>query len=796
MTTPITPDTLIIVKVSFEGNYRKFKLPLRDLGPNVLPSKLHNFLGIPPNVEVIYERYSDSAAHFVHLDPNDPAIYKQLYRAAKAKLRLRLRATIVKSSMEVPLSNGPTGTDQSGAQAADAGQATVSDNGNQTTHPRDNVASSESVSSPVSKEPSSIEAQPAMSQPAMAQPGVPQPAVSGLHVVRDNVIKVIPPVHGYPVSVGQLPGPSYAVYCNVCDSPIGNEHYHCSICADGDFDLCCDCVDAGNLCDHEDHWLIKRSINNGVVINSTTERLAPQKKVSEMDPSRLSTVQKETAETAEQDILDINDDGVEYDVTARTCNGCVEVFPEATFVECTVCEDYDLCIQCLLDMKHGHNPSHGFKPATEDTIMDDVARALCAPGRNLRHYALCDGCDKTIVGIRHKCLDCPDWDYCSACVPSAPYIHPGHRFVQVVETLKFKTSQDPRHLGKLCDGPLCTEKRNQVFIVGDRYKCTVCHDTDFCSRCEASPVNHHNKTHPMIKFKTPVRNVTVSTIHERPGGGDTPILGDRPTSMRRTATTPSTPRPSTNTATPVKTVVDVKPVNSSVSDSKQNQSSLTMTGNSEDSNELNALYVRDTVADGTRLPPNEVFSQTWTIQNPGPASWPKGCTVKFVGGDNMRNIDMSRPVSVADLERSIGSNSCPFALEANSRWSFTVTLKTPNREGKCISYWRLTAPNGVKFGHKLWCDIDVAQRMTTQSPSQSQTTENPNVPCTATLPDSPKVEKESPVVTDAAELVSEVESLKLEDDESEELFLTDEEYDILDASDEEFLTVAQKGVQK
>lgn len=70
------------------------------------------------------------------------------------------------------------------------------------------------------------------------------------------------------------------------------------------------------------------------------------------------------------------------------------VFPESAFVECTVCEDYDLCVQCLLDMKHGHNPNHGFKAATADTIMDDLAQALCAPGRNLRHYALCDGCDK------------------------------------------------------------------------------------------------------------------------------------------------------------------------------------------------------------------------------------------------------------------------------------------------------------------------------------------------------------------------------------------------------------------
>lgn len=86
----------------------------------------------------------------------------------------------------------------------------------------------------------------------------------------------------------------------------------------------------------------------------------------------------------------------------------------------------------------------------------------------------------------------------------------------------------------------------------------------------------------------------------------------------------------------------------------------------------------------------------------------------------MRNIDMAHPVSVADLERSVETNSCPLALEPGRLWSFTVTLKTPNREGKCISYWRLTAPNGVKFGHKLWCDIDVSRQMAHQSSIQPQ----------------------------------------------------------------------------
>jgi next-to-BRCA1 protein 1 len=77
----------------------------------------------------------------------------------------------------------------------------------------------------------------------------------------------------------------------------------------------------------------------------------------------------------------------------------------------------------------------------------------------------------------------------------------------------------------------------------------------------------------------------------------------------------------------------------------------------------------------------------------------------------------------------------------------------------------------------------------------------------------PKLEKESPVSsihdiasvpappveptikTEVDELLEDVESLELEDEETDDGFLTDEEYDILDASDEDFLAEAQKAAQ-
>jgi next-to-BRCA1 protein 1 len=57
----------------------------------------------------VFERYSDSSASYVTLDSDKPQVYKTLFRAAKAKLKLRLRATIPGEQIETP-TFAPTAT--------------------------------------------------------------------------------------------------------------------------------------------------------------------------------------------------------------------------------------------------------------------------------------------------------------------------------------------------------------------------------------------------------------------------------------------------------------------------------------------------------------------------------------------------------------------------------------------------------------------------------------------------------------------------------------------------------------
>ena len=421
--------------------------------------------------------------------------------------------------------------------------------------------------------------------------------------------------------------------------------------------------------------------------------------------------------------------------------------------------------------------------------------------------------------MRHKCLKCPDWDFCSTCVLSAGQIHPGHRFAALYEPISDISARAEVHRGIYCDGPLCASKRRRSYIRGDRYKCAVCHDTDFCANCEAVPTHDHNKTHPLIKFKTPVRYVSVTTLGENNNGEKMDQMGDLPRARNASTETVPTP-PSANAATQVQTVAEVKPVEMLVSDAPEKEDKTTIAPTPSD---LQAYFEHDTTPDGTKFAPNRLVSQSWTLRNPGPQAWPAGCAVYYIGGDDMRNLDANHPSSVSAMTSATRSNVLEESLEAGKTAVFKVMLKSPAREGRVISYWRLKTPEGLPFGHRLWVDITV-----TSSPVELPEQQTVSSPATPTQPEVkgeetkteesstmifPKLEKESPVSsihditapappmeptikTEVDELLEDVESLELEDEETDDGFLTDEEYDILDASDEDFLAEAQKAAQK
>lgn len=410
--------------------------------------------------------------------------------------------------------------------------------------------------------------------------------------------------------------------------------------------------------------------------------------------------------------------------------------------------------------------------------------------------------EQDIYGVRHKCLNCPDWDYCSVCIKSARQEHPGHRFVPLYEPIQNARLNSQRHYGVHCDGPLCVDK-GSFCIVGDRYKCAICHDTDFCANCEALPTNHHNRTHPLIKFKSPVGTAHVTTLGEKQNGEYMYRLGDQKpqTSSKSTETTPAAR--SANAATQVQTIAEFKPTELATHTSKEEvkPEAKPEAPKTSVTSKLDSRFVKDTIVDGTILAPGIPFTQVWTVRNPGPKAWPAGCYAHFICGDFMFNIDSNNPSSSSDLVKASQSKIIDHVVEVGEEAEFTVQLKTPAHEGRATSYWRPKAADGESFGHRLWCDVTVRipePEAKMEHVEEGATTEHENVKKEASHSQMifPKLEKESPVASvheadttppvDRSEFSEfDVESLTSDDDESDEAFWTDEEFELLNTSDDD-----------
>lgn len=899
------------------------------MGTNSDSWQLRTYLTIPAETTATFERYSDSAASFVFLHPANTSAYKQLYRAAKAKQKLKLRV-ITHREPEPESEPEPTSEPVSTLAPSpepESDTKPVEDKAPKPVTIEDvpEVEPKEAIE-PTTETTPAPESSTQESTTGTAASGILDTIpVSEIHSNLPNfiqlwraygmprinlrrgaegeeVVDLIGSTSGEPLvksefndglslnpeTMTQCPFASnkaqklaqlsklekyfrkakesesandviaapeveeemnknetpiipsclrrpFTVCCNSCDRAVPDAHFHCSTCDDGDFDLCQDCVDQGITCYGEGHWLIRRTIKDGQINYSTTQ-VVPKPPKSPTNKEVQTPSVSLPIRTADFPIV-LGAVTVGTPINERTCNCCVQDFPGYNFLHCTTCDDYDLCKGCFQKDKHGHHPGHGFVPVVPGATLDHSISSRLAPGRNAAHNAICDGCDQYIRGVRHKCLDCPDWDYCSECAKNADFVHPNHRFVAIYDPLVDRTVRSAArstHHGICCDGPLCTASRcGSKYIVGTRYKCAVCHDTDFCANCEACPTNTHNKTHPLIKFKTPVRHVSVTTTGEHEDGQRLPQMGDRASQSSVTLSTPSAHE--NIFATPVQTVVDVEPTEQDLPKPKQEEvvvkkeeveidvvasaeKQVTPAG-------LVAVFLRDTVADGTVFPPNHTFEQVWVLRNLGNTPWPAGCSVKFVGGDYMGAVDPTHPAGVHELVSASESTTCYNELQPGQEFPFTVLMRTPDRDGKVISYWRLTTPDGVKFGHKLWCDVTVQTPVPKIVKVQSRR-EREELDIPAATPEMtesqmiiPKLVHESPsssmlggnarseveAKTEADTLVPSVRDEQEEDDddfedcgeddewaESDEGFMTDEEYDILDASDEEYLSAQQK----
>ena len=85
-----------------------------------------------------------------------------------------------------------------------------------------------------------------------------------------------------------------------------------------------------------------------------------------------------------------------------------------TYVLCTTCDNFTLCIDCFMDdKKYQHHPAHEFLLKNQELFdnsrrLADVIQRL-GPGRGLRHRAHCDECKQVFVLIVNVLIEEHCW---------------------------------------------------------------------------------------------------------------------------------------------------------------------------------------------------------------------------------------------------------------------------------------------------------------------------------------------------------------------------------------------------
>ncbi|MBI5542851.1 MAG: peptidoglycan DD-metalloendopeptidase family protein, partial [Deltaproteobacteria bacterium] len=108
-----------------------------------------------------------------------------------------------------------------------------------------------------------------------------------------------------------------------------------------------------------------------------------------------------------------------------------------------------------------------------------------------------------------------------------------------------------------------------------------------------------------------------------------------------------------------------------------------------------AIFVSETIPDGTHFKPGEAFTKTWTLRNVGSTAWTRaaGFSLAFQSGDSFGALARTWPGPTESI-----------APAATKAWS--VPMTAPLAPGTYRGYWQMDR-NGVAFGATVWLEIVV-----------------------------------------------------------------------------------------
>ncbi|KAI0307956.1 hypothetical protein B0F90DRAFT_96151 [Multifurca ochricompacta] len=184
---------------------------------------------------------------------------------------------------------------------------------------------------------------------------------------------------------------------------------------------------------------------------------------------------------------------------------------------------------------------------SQPTEAGRTANPTSPPSPVIHANILCDMCREVIVGVRHKCLDCPDFDLCSSCLavqppniashsklhalfdieePGGVWVHTVFKGEDISETSKPPvTNEGPAELSVTTfpESNIHRERTPTVAvhnatcdlcdstIQGDRFKCFECPDFDACASCYAIvPAQHPGHSFARLRDPTDLKLPSVS----------------------------------------------------------------------------------------------------------------------------------------------------------------------------------------------------------------------------------------------------------------------------------------------
>ncbi|KAF7307203.1 hypothetical protein MIND_00513900 [Mycena indigotica] len=219
----------------------------------------------------------------------------------------------------------------------------------------------------------------------------------------NNVTPAVPPATTAPVPAPVI---HRGVVCDICDKVIEGIRHKCLDCPD--YDLCTSCIDSGSAERHNPfHEFLEIKEPGRVIVHNVYSG------VGELDATPSTNARA----------MPQAEPHVEPVVHYATCNLCDSRIRGDRY-KCQDCPDWDSCSACFTIVREQH-PNHAFVKLAN--VSDLIRLNRRSPPV---HMATCNGCSKTIYGIRYKCLHptCPDTDFCEDCealpIPVHPDNHP------------------------------------------------------------------------------------------------------------------------------------------------------------------------------------------------------------------------------------------------------------------------------------------------------------------------------------------------------------------------------------